>query len=157
MMDLVDRVLRLWAEPPPEGDDAVAAFRQVYADPVWVNGTQMPVQTLVDRARLLHAAVEGLQLEILDRVDAPGRVAIAHRYRGRHVGRLVTPLGTVAPTGRMLESLAIDIFTITDDLVTKIWVVGDELGRLLQLGAVALTPSPPDLAGSAPDPQVTAE
>jgi len=157
MMDLVDRVLRLWAEPPPEGDDAVAAFRQVYADPVWVNGTPMPVQELVDRARLLHAAVEGLQLELLDRVDAPGRVAIAHRHRARHVGQLVTPLGAVAPTGRMLESLAIDIFTISDGLVTKIWVVGDELGRLMQLGAVALAPSPQDPTGSASDPQVIAE
>jgi hypothetical protein len=140
MMDIVERVLRLWAEPPPDGDDAVVAFRQAYADPVRVNGSPIPVAELVDRARRLHAAFEGLQLETLARVDAPEHIAIAHRHRGRHVGPLATPLGDVAASGRMLESLAIDILTIEDDLVTEIWVVGDELGRLLQLDAVALTP-----------------
>jgi SnoaL-like polyketide cyclase len=142
-MDLVDRLLRLWAEPPPEGEGAVEAFRRVYADPVLVNGAPMSAAELVERARRLHAALEGLQLEVLDRVDAPGRVAIAHRHRGRHVGPLATPLGEVPATGRMVDSLAIDILTIADDRVTGIWVVGDELGRLLQLGAVTLAQPPP--------------
>ena len=148
MIDLVERLLRLWAERPLEGADAVTAFRQVYADPVLVNGTHLPVQELVDRARLLHAAVEGLQLELVDQVDTPDRVAIVHRLRGRHVGRLVTPLGAVAPTGRMVESLTIDVLGITDGLVSQIWVVGDELGRLMQLGAVSLAQPPHDLARS---------
>jgi hypothetical protein len=48
----------------------------------------------------------------------------------------------------MVESLTIDVLGITDGLVSQIWVVGDELGRLMQLGAVSLAQPPHDLARS---------
>lgn len=138
MTALVDRLLGLWQEPVDERDDPEAAFREVYADPVSINGTPMPVGRLVERARVLQRAFEGLTIEIVDQVETPDRVVIAFYMRARHVGRLVTPVGTVPPTGRAVEVRTIDVLTISDGLVTALWVVSDELGMLAQLDAVQL-------------------
>lgn len=141
--DLLGRLLALWAEPPPDGEAGVAAFRRVYSDPVLLNGTELPVAALADRARMLHAAFEDLRIDqVLQRVDAPGRLVIAFRQQGRHVGPLPTPLGTIPPTGRTFDTQTIDVLTVASDRITEIWVVADELGRLMQLGAVQLADPP---------------
>ncbi|HET8651140.1 MAG TPA: ester cyclase [Gaiellaceae bacterium] len=138
MTALLDRLLGLWQEPVDERDDPEAAFREVYADPVSINGTPMPVGWLVERARVLQRAFEGLTTEILDQVETPDRLVIAFNMRARNVGPLVTPVGTVTPTGGAVEVRTIDILTIADGLVTALWVVSDELGMLTQLDAVQL-------------------
>jgi hypothetical protein len=92
----------------------------------------------VGRARRLHAAFEGLRTELVERLDAPGCIVIVHRQAGKHVGRLSTPLGELEPTGRVVEVLTIDVLRIEAGRVAGIWVVGDELGRLIQLQAVGL-------------------
>jgi len=111
----------------------------VYADPVVVNGAEMPIADLVGRATSLQQAFDGLGMEILDTVEAPGRVVVAFLMRGRHVGPFVSPLGTVAPTGREIEVRTIDILVVRDGLVRAIWVVSDDLGLLRQLDAAKLT------------------
>jgi len=136
MADLLDRLLSLWLEPPTDG--AEAAFAQVYADPVIVNGAEMPVAALVARARSLHGALDDVRIELLDQVETPDRIAIAFVMRGRHVGPLDSPLGIVEPTRRDVEVRTIDVLTVDNDLITRIWVVADELGQLTQLGAVRL-------------------
>ena len=50
---LVERLLPLWTQPVDARDDAQAAFGQVYADPVVVNGTEM---TIGMRVRLREGA-----------------------------------------------------------------------------------------------------
>jgi hypothetical protein len=77
-------------------------------------------------------------MELVDRVETPDRLVIGFLMRGRHVGPLETPLGTVEPTSRAIEARTTDILTLRDGLITDIWVVSDELGVLLQLGAVRL-------------------
>jgi hypothetical protein len=99
MTTLLDRLLDLWQEPVEERDDPEAAFRELYADPVSINGAPTPVSVLVERARALQRAFEGRTTEIVDQVETPDRVVIAFRMRARHVGPLVTPIGTVAATG----------------------------------------------------------
>ncbi len=72
----------LWTQPvdardaPPE-----AAFREVYADPVAVNGVETTVTDLVGRARSLQRAFDQLDMHILDAVEAPDRVVIAFLMR----------------------------------------------------------------------------
>jgi SnoaL-like polyketide cyclase len=136
--DLLGRLLPLWTEPVDSRDDTGAAFREVYADPVVVNGTAMPIVEMTDRARALQRAFEGLSMHILDIVETPDRVVIAFLMRGRHVGPFVSPLGTVAPTHRDIEVRTIDVLTVTGGVVSAIWVVSDDLGLLHQLGAVKL-------------------
>jgi hypothetical protein len=46
----VERLLRLWSEPLGQDDAAAAAFREIYADPVSVNGAPVSAAGLVARA-----------------------------------------------------------------------------------------------------------
>jgi ketosteroid isomerase-like protein len=131
---LLDRVMAAWTADPTEG----SAFAAVYADPVTVNGQQFPLTWLVERAEALHATFADLSAEIVDRVEVGDRLVVAVRHRGRQVGPLTTRLGVVEPTGRSMDVLAIDILTIRNGRVAEVVVVSDELGQLLQLGA--LTP-----------------
>ena len=136
MIALVDRLLDLWQKPVDHRKDPEAAFRGVYADPVSINGTPTPVSSLVERARGLQRSFAGLTTEIVDQVETPDRLVIAFYMRGRHVGPLLTPIGTVAPTSHAVEVRTIDVLTIADGLITALWVVSDELGMLNQLDAV---------------------
>ena len=139
MSALLDRLLPLWTQPVDSRDDAEAAFREVYADPVVVNGAEMPVADLVGRARTLQRAFDQLGMHIVDAVETPDRVVIAFLMRGRHVGPFHSPLGVVAPTQRVIEVRTIDVLTLTAGVVSAIWVVADDLGLLRQLDAVTLT------------------
>ena len=144
MTRLADHLLRLWMNPLPDGDAALAAFREVYADPVRVNGIDMPVEELVQRARALHVAFDQLGAKVDQQVEASGVLVIGFRMRGRHVGPLATPLGEIPATGRDVEVgevRTIDILTAPDDVVSDVFVVADELGRLSQLGAVTPVPA----------------
>ncbi len=138
MIPFLERLLSLWTQPVDARDDAEAAFREVYADPVVVNGTEMAIIGLVDRARSLQQAFDRLDMRILDTVEAPGRVVIAFLMCGRHVGPFISPLGTVAPTHRDIEVRTIDVLTVTAGVVSAIWVVSDDLGLLRQLDAARL-------------------
>jgi hypothetical protein len=134
----LDRLVPLWTQPVDSRDDAEAAFREVYADPVVVNGAETPLADLVRRARMLQQAFDQLGMHIVEAVETPDRVVLAFLMHGRHVGPFHSPLGVVAPTQREIEVRTIDVLTITAGVVAAIWVVADDLGLLRQLGAVTL-------------------
>jgi SnoaL-like polyketide cyclase len=147
---LLDRVVAVWTAVPAGDARDEAAFREVYTDPVKLNGNDVAIGELVERYRILHASFTDLAVDVVDRIETPGALAVVLRQRGRHVGPLRTPLGTVGRTGRTFEVLGIDVLTVDDERINGIWVVSDELGRLEQLEAVTLaapatTPDPPDL------------
>ena len=136
MDDVLSRALALWTESLPDSDAALELFRQVYADPLVVNGVETPLTVLVERSRMLQTALAGTSRELVARVDGPDAIAFAFRIAGEHAGPLVTPIGDVAATGRRVEALAMDIFELADGLVTGVWAVADYLGLLVQTGAV---------------------
>jgi SnoaL-like polyketide cyclase len=135
----VDRLLQLWTEPLPDDDEkAAAAFRELYADPVSVNGNQLTARDLVARARALQGVFEAAEREVLDLVETDGKVAVAFRLGGRQVGTLDTSAGPLAPTGQHLQLRVIDVLTLTEGRVSGIVMVADELGALAAVGAVRL-------------------
>jgi hypothetical protein len=134
---LLERLLPLWTRPAGAHDDAEAAFRAVYADPVLVNGTELSVAELVDRARSLQQAFDHLDTRVLDITETADHLVIVFLMRGRHVGPFASPLGTVPPTQRQIEVRTIDVLTVTAGVISAIWVVSDDLG-LRQLDAVTL-------------------
>lgn len=138
MAELIDRLVAVWTQVPTGDARDEAAFREVYADPVTLNGRDATVQELVERYRTLHTSFADLDIEVLDRIETPDTLAIVLRQRGRHVGPLPTRMGTVAATGRAFDVLGIDVLTVRDERISRIWVVADELGRLEQLEAVTL-------------------
>jgi len=135
---VLERLLPLWAQPVDARPDPVTAFGEVYADPVLVNGTELALTDLVDRARALQRAFDGLSMQILDIVEAPGRVVVAFLMRGQHTGPFVSPVGTIAPTQREIEVRTIDVLTLTEGVISGILVVSDELGLLRQLTEIKL-------------------
>ena len=58
MIALLERLLPLWTDPVDGRGDPEAAFGEVYADPVVVNGTEMSLTALVARARSLQQAFD---------------------------------------------------------------------------------------------------
>jgi hypothetical protein len=138
--DLVDRLMDLWSRPLPDDDAAaLAAFRGLYTDPVEVNGATLSLAGMLGRARAIQGAYSGMDRVVLDRVEVPGKLVVAFRMLGTHTGPLPTPLGTVPPTGGPVDLRVIDVLTLTDDgRIRGIVMVGDELGNLVRLGAVAL-------------------
>ncbi|MEU8234414.1 ester cyclase [Actinoplanes sp. NPDC048967] len=133
-MDIEQQLFDLWRVPPGVHPDPAAAFARLYADPVVINGTPMSVADLVARAEALHSAFTDHVIEIVDRVGAPGKLTIAFRHSARHTGPWHTPLGVLPPTGRTVSGLGIDVLTIdADQRITRIWVLADELQRILQV------------------------
>ena len=139
--DLVTRLLRLW-DDVPEGEAAVAAFHELYADPVRINGTDMTVEQLAERAQRTAAALAGRTTQVLSQVAAGDRTAVAFRMTGRHVGPLDTPLGQVPATGQVLTLDVIDLLLVSDGLISEIFMTADYLGALGRAGAVRLTAGP---------------
>lgn len=132
-----DRLAALWTAAPTGDDRDDQAFLGVYTDTVRLNGAEVGVADLVARYRALHAAFAGIAIDEVARLEAPGGLAVVLRQRGRHAGPLATPAGELAPTGRPFDVLGIDVLGLAGDgRITTIWVVADELGRLVQLGAL---------------------
>ena len=134
-MTAVDALFDLWLSPI-EGPEAYPAFAAVYGDPVIVNGSEMALTDLVVRARTLQAALAGLRADILQVVEGDSSLAVAFVMRGRHVGDYPGPLGVVPATGREVAIRTIDVLTLTDGRISRIWVNADDLGLLRQLGAI---------------------
>ena len=135
----VARLFRLWTDPLP-GDDAaaVAAFRELYADPVIVNDTPLTAADLVARARGVQRALERPEHEVLAVVDAGVSVAVAFRLAGRQIGPLDTSVGRLPSTGERIELRIIDVLTLRDGLITDIWMVADWLPTVAAAGALRL-------------------
>jgi hypothetical protein len=70
-VDLVEDVIRLWAEPVGPAGEAARRFAAEYADPVVANGTPLTPARLTDRARLPDELGPLSQLGVADR-DRPG-------------------------------------------------------------------------------------
>ena len=137
----VERLMDVWMQPSPKTADGVHAFRELYHDPVVVNGSAISAEDLVARARELQSTFDNMQREILDVCDAGSKVAIAFRLGGRQVGPLRTSIGVLEATGRDIWLRVIDILTLVDGRIAGIVMVGDELAVLAAVGAVSL-PNP---------------
>ena len=135
----VERLLRLWTHPLPEDDEAAAAsFRELYTDPVTINGNALTVPDLVARARRAQQALAEPEREVLAVVDAGDTVAVAFRLAGRQVGPLDTPAGPVPATGRRIDVRVIDVLTLADGRIASIWMVADWLSALAAVDALTV-------------------
>ena len=112
---------------------ALATLRALYTDPVQINGTAMTARDLLARVRATQRAYSALRHELVDRVDAPGKLVIAFRLHGTHTGPLATPFGELAATGRAFTVRVIDILTVTDGRISAVTMAADELGQLAAL------------------------
>ena len=134
----ITALLDLWTRPHHNRVEAEQAFRQLYTDPVVVNGSPLTASQLVQRAKALQGALDQVHREVLDVCDTGAKVAVAFRLEGQHVGPLITSAGVLSPTGQRLSLRVIDILTLTDGRISSITMVADELGALAPINAAAL-------------------
>jgi ketosteroid isomerase-like protein len=107
----LDRLARLWNEPPAADDgEARRAFAEVYTDPVVINGGAVSIGELVAMARQNHVTYQEQTREILDVADTGAKVAFAFVLRARQNGEPVT-------------IRVLDILTLTDGRVSEVWAV----------------------------------
>ena len=130
--------MALWQHLPEDDAEARAAFAEVYAENVVVNGAEVTLDQLVGRARALQTALSDMRHELLERVEAGDKLVVAFQLHGRHTGPLQTAIGEVPPTGREVSIRGMDVLTLTDGRITRITVLADELGLLDRLGAIRL-------------------
>jgi hypothetical protein len=137
--DWVQALFGLWQQPD-RATDLEAAFAAFYTDPVIVNGVELSIADMVARARSVNTAFHGLTADILQVVEGgDGSLGVAFVMRGRHTGPYRGPFGIVEPTGIDVEIRTIDILTLTERKVSKVWVNADDLGLLRRLDAVSGT------------------
>ena len=134
----VSALLDLWTRPHPDPAAGVDAFRQLYTDPVRVNGADLTCAELLQRAYALQGALADVERTVLEVCDAGDQVAVAFRLSGRHVGPLGTSAGMLAAIGSMISLRVIDVLTLTDGRISAITMVADELGALAPIGAAGL-------------------
>lgn len=133
-----EEITALWTKPVAEGAAGVAAFKQFYAERVKVNGVEVPVEALVERARGMQSVFSELNSTLLSKVETPTHLAMVFKMSGRHVGPLPTPMGVLPPTGKMTERQVMDLITIQDGKIVEVWMCADELGALAGIGALRL-------------------
>jgi len=132
-----EALISLWSTPLQSTSAAIEAFGRFYSDPVRINGAEMSLAALAQRALSTQRAFSELSAVVLERSDTPTHSTVVFRMRGRHVGPLETPLGIVPATGKMVERQIIDLLKVERGLISEVWMVGDELSALMQLGAIA--------------------
>ena len=86
--------------------------------------------------RFYRQAFPDLHVSIEDMVVAEDKVAIRFRGRGTHRGEFAG----IAPTGKQMETVGIDIIHIADGKITEAWEIYDTLGFMQQIGAAQLSP-----------------
>ena len=74
---LVEPLFALWTNPPVDDAAALAAFRDLYHDPVTVNGIPFAAADLLVRARQVNQAYSELRIELIDTVSTPARFVVA--------------------------------------------------------------------------------
>jgi predicted ester cyclase len=80
--------------------------------------------------RMVQRAFPDFTNEIIELVSDGSRAFARLRYRGTHLG----PLGSVSPTGRTVSYDGAALFHTDGRRITSVWVLGDRLALLQQLG-----------------------
>jgi predicted ester cyclase len=81
----------------------------------------------------LREAFPDQRFQVERELHADGAVVLCLRWHGTHLGRFVSPLGELAPTGRPFSTRGIEIFDVRDDRVVGSRMAWDLAGLVAQL------------------------
>ena len=76
------------------------------------------------------------RMEVVRAVESADEVYITGRFKGTHTGPLVSPQGTIPPSGQPLDLPYADYFRVAGGRIVEHEVIWDQLGFLGQLGAL---------------------
>ena len=77
--------------------------------------------------------------QIEDMIAEDDRVVVRWTGHGTHLGDMVTRIGCIPPTGKLVKITAIHIFRIANGKIAERWAVADWLTIFQQIGAT-ITP-----------------
>jgi predicted ester cyclase len=97
-------------------------------------GTKMIASMFLAAFPDLHVDIE---IEIAEGDTVGGRL----RQKGTHTGPMVSPTGTIAPTGKAVDFTEVAMLRIVDGKVATSWYWTDMIGLLTQIGVIAAPPS----------------
>ena len=97
-------------------------------------GTKMIAGMFLAAFPDLHVAIE---IEIADGDMVGGRL----RQRGTHTGPMVSPTGTIPPSGKAVDFTEVAMLRIVDGKVATSWYWTDMIGLLTQIGVIAAPPA----------------
>ena len=78
---------------------------------------------------LSHTAFPDFQITMDDEIATADKVVVRWTVRGTHLGNL----GELAPTGKRVEYIGIDIIRCSDNKIVELWGVPDARGLYAQL------------------------
>ena len=82
----------------------------------------------------LHVDIE---IEIAEGDMVGGRL----RQKGTHTGPMVSPTGTIPPSGKAVDFTEVAMLRIVDGKVATSWYWTDMIGLLTQIGVIAAPPA----------------
>jgi steroid delta-isomerase-like uncharacterized protein len=84
-----------------------------------------------------RTAFPDFQVIVDDEIAEGDQVVIRWTVRGTHQGELVTPTGTIPPTGQQVSIPGVTISRCENGQVVEDWHMGDVLGMMFQLGIMS--------------------
>jgi steroid delta-isomerase-like uncharacterized protein len=120
----------IWNAGNAEAVDALVSADAVGHVP---EGTLQGREVLKQRVQVLNSIYSAPVFTVEDTVAEGDKVMARWTFRGQHSGDY---MGTPA-TGREVTLSGMNLFRIRDGQISEIWVNGDDLGELQQLGVVA--------------------
>ena len=119
-------------------DGAVDRVDDLFADEFISHSSnwgEMDLDTFRREVGATKAIFPDATFTIDDLISEDDRVVMRWTMRGTHQGEIETPWGTVAPTGRKVESSGIKIYRVQDGRIVQRWSAFDPLAVLMQLDA----------------------
>lgn len=130
--DLADRARRLIEVGFGQGD--LSVLDELMADGITEHqrGNRSGRDGAKAVVRTLHAWMSDFSLTVEDIAVSGDTVWTRNRGRGVHTGSVMGH----APTGRSVEVDVIDILRFEDGTVVEHWGIADQLGLMIQVGAM---------------------
>jgi len=102
-------------------------------------GTMHGLEAMVAYGTAFNTAFPDGRLHLDSAVESGDSIVVEGRFTGTHNGPLVSPAGTIAPTGRRLELPYCDVFKVKNDRIAAHRIYYDRVDFMAQLG---LMPEP---------------
>lgn len=86
--------------------------------------------------RDLHALAPDSEVTVEDLIAEDDKVVIYVTWSGTHHGETSMPWGKIPATGKPFSVRHVHLYRLADGKITEHWAVRDDLGMLLQIGAL---------------------
>ncbi|MBI1880911.1 MAG: ester cyclase, partial [Chloroflexi bacterium] len=110
--------------------DEIYAANVIVHDPFM--GTASGVDAFKQLLGMFDAAFPGHRVKVHHILAEGDMVSVVHTHTAKHTGQLMH----LAPTGREISVNGVEVFRMADGKIAEFWRHDDDVGMLMQLGAI---------------------